>query len=72
MQVFQVGIIEIKAPLYGAIRHASLAFQEGDDLVKDIVECHGFVPSQQLSPSRSASVAFSGPPIPHPAVRVQP
>ena len=22
--------------------HASLAFQEGNDLVEDVVECHGF------------------------------
>src|SRR5262249_6362071 len=43
-QVFQVGIIEIKASLEGAIRHASLAFQEGNDLVEDIVECHAFFP----------------------------
>lgn len=39
-----VGIIENKAPLHGAIGHASLAFQEGDDLVEDVVECHGLYP----------------------------
>ena len=43
-QVFQVGIIEVKAPLQGAIGHASLAFQEGDNLVEDSVECHDFYP----------------------------
>src|SRR5262249_53208824 len=43
-QVFQVGIIEIKSALESAIGHASLAFQEGNDLVEDVVECMAFYP----------------------------
>src|SRR5262249_23025623 len=63
-QVFQVSIVEVKSSLEGAIGHASLTFQEGNDLVEDVVECHGFCPSQQLAPRLAACVTPRGLPYP--------
>jgi hypothetical protein len=40
-QVFEVGIIEVIPTLDSAIRHASLALEDVDDLCKDVIEGHG-------------------------------
>jgi hypothetical protein len=43
-QVFEVVVIEVEASFESTIGHSSLPFQECDDLVEDVVECHGRLP----------------------------
>jgi hypothetical protein len=50
LQVIEVVVIEVKASLESTIRHTSLAFEEGDDLVEDVIECHGVLLTQPYSP----------------------
>ncbi len=40
LESFEILVIQAEPYFEGWIRHTSLPFQEGDDLVEDVVECH--------------------------------
>src|SRR5262245_60302987 len=54
-QVFQVGIIQIKASLEGTVGYPSLAFEERDHLFQDVVKRHD---RSSANASKSAFASF--------------
>src|SRR5215831_4809483 len=66
-QVFQVGIIQVKASLEGTIGHPSLVFEERNNLLEDVVKRHNRSTSNSSNnPFASCKSAISNPSVNQP------
>src|SRR4029450_9847245 len=50
LEGFEILVVEAEPYLEGWVGNSPLPFQEGDDLIENVVKCHDLLPAQPCSP----------------------